>query len=218
MVGLFRRIAVTNLPATLTTEGVGSGTIGLMATTGPAKVGAIGGKMGGFHVLIDVVIVGHIAGLFGFLAFHLERFDDGLLDQFPAACMNWVGDVSVKFGAPIGNAQAPVFVETTSTGVAKPGPHLIFEATTRAAVHELSAGHGHKKAFGATNDFKVPYHEGVVKGDRAETQEAFVFAIFVDKLDPDFSDVHSADPPWNRKVFGRLEQSFGSGKGLHHPH
>lgn len=73
-VGLFRWIAVADLPTTLASESssAASWSGGLMATTGPVKVGAHGGGVGGFHVLVNVIIVGDIAGLFGFLAFHLE--------------------------------------------------------------------------------------------------------------------------------------------------
>ena len=106
-----------------------------MATTGPVKVGAHWGGVGGFHVLVNVVLVGDIAGLFGFLAFHLERFNDGLLDHFPAAGMNGVGDVGVQFGTTVGNAKATVFVETASAGVAETSAHLIFEATPGTPIH-----------------------------------------------------------------------------------
>jgi hypothetical protein len=168
-----------------------------MATTGAIEFTFRTTKVGGFEIVVDVIVVGDVTGKLRFFPFKQKRINDGLLDLFATSRMDWVGNVGVKFRTTLGNPEPTIFIKTTATGVAKTGPHLIFESATETTVHQLAAGHRNEIAFGATNDFEIAHDKRIVECDRTESQEALVFAILVDKLYPDLCDVHGADPPWN---------------------
>lgn len=168
-----------------------------MAATRSVEFALHAANVRGFEIVIDVIVIGHITGKLCFFPFEQKRINDGLLDLLATSRMDRVGDIGMKLWTPLGNPQSPIFIKTTATSIAEAGPHLILESATVATVHQLAAGHRHKVTLGAANDFKIAHDKRIVECDRTESQETLVFAILVDKLYPDLSDVHGADPPWN---------------------
>ena len=124
-----------------------------------------------------------------FVLLPLIRLEDNLLDVFPALYRNRMSHIFVFRLDQLG-------VQITARRDGKFGAALVaVKRTNDIPVPALGAGllhapgrHGHKIAFVSFDDFDVPHHEAIVKGNGGESPKFFVGSFFW--KNPDFCDFH----------------------------
>ncbi len=138
-----------------------------------------------------VVVVGAgVARLLSAFLLHLERLDDGILDDLATSAVDRVGNVSMQLHAPVGIASSAILVELGAALIAEPCPQVVLAAARTAPIGELAARHGHEGTFGSLNDFQIADDESVIERHRAEGLQALVLAVVFHELDSDFGDDH----------------------------
>ena len=140
----------------------------------------------------EVVVGADIAGLLSADPFLGEGEHDAVLDLFPAAGVDGVGDVGVEAGASLGIFLGAVIEQLDSALVAVPGAEMVLGAAFGAAIGELAAGHGDERAAKSLDDLEIADDETLIEGDRAEGEQALLGVIH--QLDADLGDFHGVVP------------------------
>jgi hypothetical protein len=115
-----------------------------------------------------------------------------LLDHFPAARVDGVGDVGVHLLARALGPASPVAAETGPTVVAKARPVVVLPSASGAAFRQLPRRHGHEGPLRPFDHLEVPNHKVVVNGDAAKRAQFVVLDIH--ELHAHFCDFHRDAP------------------------